>query len=370
MRLKEPKELLKRMLEVYSPSGKEEEMASFLRGELTELGFKNVRLDEVGNVFGEVGSGSPTVLLCGHMDTVPGRLPVKVEEGRIYGRGAVDAKASLAAMVVSASRLVGLGDRGRVLVAGVVDEEGEGKGVRHMLRERLDVDYAVFGEPSGVKNVTLGYRGRLWVKIICETEPGHAGAPDLFENAIERAYGLWVRVKEWSLRRRPSRSLFYSTSVSLTRIRGGEATNVIPGRCILDIDVRLPPSVNCQEVIDQLRTVLQQYEEENPKVNLEMRVEDRVEPFLADRGSPLAEALEEAIEETVGGPVRFLRKTGTGDMNVFAAKMGIPVVTYGPGDSRLSHTPNEYIEIDEYQASIEVYRKAVTKILDVEKTIP
>lgn len=365
MRSKEPRELLKRMLEIYSPTGKEEGLARFLREQLTELGFEKVWLDEVGNVFGEVGSGSPTVLLCGHMDTVPGRLPVKIEKGRIYGRGAVDAKASLAAMVVSASKLAGLGDRGRVLVAGVVEEEGEEKGVRHMLRKKLDVDYAIFGEPSGVKNITLGYKGRLGVKIICETEPGHAGAPDLFENAIERAYELWGRVKEWSLRCRPSRSLFYSTSASLTRIRGGEAANVIPGRCILDFDVRLPPSVNCQGAIDQLRAVLQRYAEENPKVNLEMRVEGQVEPFFADRGSPLVKALKKAIEETVGGPVRFLRKTGTGDMNVFAAKMGVPVVTYGPGDSRLSHTPNECMEIDEYQASIEVYRKAVTKLLDV-----
>jgi len=364
MKSDEPTKLLKQMLEIYSPSGKEKELAHLLKEKMTNLGLKNVRLDKAGNVFGEVGRDSPKILLCGHMDTVPGRLPVKTDNGRIYGRGAVDAKSSLAAMIVAASKLIDQEMKGRIMVAGVVDEEGRGRGIRQVLHNKLDVDYAIFGEPSGVKNITIGYMGRLEVKILCETEPGHAGAPSGFNNAIEKAYEVWSQIRSWSLQRQePSRSPFYSTIASLTGIRGGEASNVVPSKCKLTVDVRLPPSLHCLKAIDELKAIIQNYKRKNPGVNLKMRIGDKVEPFTAEKDSPLVKVLTRAIEDTIGGPVRLLRKTGTGDMNVFAAKMKVPVVTYGPGNSRLSHTLNEYIEINEYLASIEVYLKTAEKLL-------
>ena len=353
------------MLEFYSPSRHEENLARFLNDKLAELGFKNVRLDDVGNVLGEVGEGSPTVLLCGHMDTVPGRLPVKIEEGKIYGRGAVDAKSSLAAMIVASSKLIDQQIMGKVIVAGVVDEEGKGRGIRQLIRNKLGVEYAVFGEPSGIDSITIGYKGRLLVKILCETKPGHVGVPRGFDNAINKAYELWSQIEAWASEKKSSDSVFYSTTASLTGIRGGEAPNVIPSKCTLRIDVRLPPSVNCQKGVGQLNAVIQQFKLENPSVELKMRIEDRIEPFIADKDPVLFKALTQAIEETVKGPVKLLRKTGTGDMNVFATKTKVPTVTYGPGNSQLSHTLNEYIEIEDYLTSIEVYKRVVTKLLAV-----
>lgn len=75
------------------------------------------------------------------------------------------------------------------------------------------------------------------------------------------------------------------------------------------------------------------------------------------------ESLKEAILEVTGEPARLLRKTGTGDMNIFGAEMNVPVATYGPGNGKLSHTSCEYIEIPEYLASIQVYKRAIEKIL-------
>lgn len=359
----EPMKLLKQMLEMYTPSGREVALACFLKEKMTEFGFGKVRMDEAGNVLGEVGGGSPRILLCGHMDTVPGRLPVKIENHKIYGRGAVDAKSSLAAMIWSASALKGQEIGGSVLVAAVVDEEGRGRGIRQLLRDKLDVDYAIFGEPSGVSNITIGYRGRLELRILCKTESGHAGAPHVFSNAIEKSYELWGKIREWASRAgEPSRGQFHSSSVCLTGIRAGGATNVVPSSCRLIVDVRLPPSISCQRGIDQLLTEIRRYESKNPRVRLRVTVEDQVEPYIAEKGSLLVEVLRQAIGDTVGGPVRLLRKTGTGDMNVFATEVKAPVVTYGPGNSRLSHTLNEYVEVGEYLASIEVYRKTIEKL--------
>src|SRR4030066_1626749 len=93
--------LLTNLLGIYSPSGKEQEIAIFLAEEMKKLGFQ-VGTDAIGNVIGVVGEGEPTIFLCGHMDTVAGHLPLRIEEGKIYARGAVDAKGPLAAMVMAA----------------------------------------------------------------------------------------------------------------------------------------------------------------------------------------------------------------------------------------------------------------------------
>lgn len=358
----EPTKLLRQMLETYSPSGKEENLANLLKDRLTELGFKNVRRDNAGNLLGELGKGPPTLLLCGHMDTVPGRSPVKIREGRIFGRGAVDAKASLAAMIMAASELMGRTTEGRVMVAGVVDEEGRGRGIRQILQDRIDVNYALFGEPSGLSNITIGYKGRLSVRVLCETEAGHASIPEVFRNAIEKAYGLWKKIGTWTEENRDSLP-YYSVTASLAGIRGGGVSNVTPHSCTLLMDIRLPPKIGCQKATDQIDALVQQYGQENPGIRIKMMVEDRVEPFVADEDSALVKTLRKAIEETVGGPVKLLRKTGTGDMNLFAEKIKVPVATYGPGNSRLSHTSNEHIEIKEYLTSIQVYRKTVERLL-------
>src|SRR5512143_1762633 len=93
--------LLTNLLGIYSPSGKEGDIANFLVEEMKKLGFQ-VGIDAIGNVIGVVGEGEPTIFLCGHMDTVAGHLPLRIEEGKIYARGAVDAKGPLAAMVMGA----------------------------------------------------------------------------------------------------------------------------------------------------------------------------------------------------------------------------------------------------------------------------
>lgn len=185
--------LLTRLLEIYSPSGREEEISNFLAKEMENLGFR-VRKDGVGNVIGEIGRGKPIILLCGHMDTVAGYIPVRVENNKLYGRGAVDAKASLAAMIIASSTLAKEGLSNRVLVAGVVDEEGSSRGIKHIIREGISPDYAIFGEPSGIEKITIGYKGSLRLKIMCKTQTGHSSAPWLYENAIEKALEIWREI--------------------------------------------------------------------------------------------------------------------------------------------------------------------------------
>jgi len=355
-------ELLKKMLETYSPSGKEKELSTLLKDELKKLGFDKVRTDKVENVYGETGSGEPAVLLCGHMDTVPGWIPVKTEDNRLYGRGAVDAKSSLAAMVSAAARLKPEKKNGKVIVAGVVEEERTARGIRQLIRERLKVDCAIFGEPSGIKNITFAYRGRLGLKVTCKTKTGHVGAQHLLDNAIEKSLEFWNRLKATCERYKSPHGVFYSLTPSLIGIISRRTSGGLPDICILNIDLRLPPTLKCEDGMALVKESLNNFQRMNPEASFVLSGTDRIEPFVAERDSPIMKALSEAIAEITGEPVKFLRKTGTGDMNIFGNLTGIPVVTYGPGDAHLGHTSNEYVEISEYLSSIQVYERMLEKV--------
>jgi len=357
---------LTRLLEIYSPSGREEEISDFLAKEMENLGFR-VRKDGIGNVIGEIGRGKPIILLCGHMDTVAGYIPARVENNKLYGRGAVDAKASLAAMIVASSTFATFGLSNRVLVAGMVDEERSSKGIKHLVKEGISSDYVIFGEPSGVEKITVGYKGSLRLKITCKTQTGHSAAPWLFENAIEKALEIWREIHKLHLPREKLGSRFYSITSCLTKIKGGEAASGVPSQCDIHLDLRVPPQFTSRQVFNEVSKMIKQYQTANPKVSVKVRIEDLTDPFEIDPGSPLVRALSWSIRKLRHKPATLLRKTGTGDMNVLGRAMKIPVVAYGPGDSRLDHTPNEHIDIQEYLDSIQVYREAIMKLLELHK---
>ncbi|MDH5701301.1 MAG: M20/M25/M40 family metallo-hydrolase [Candidatus Bathyarchaeota archaeon] len=358
--------LLTRMLEIYSPSGKEEEISNFLAKEMEDIGFR-VRKDKIGNVIGEIGQGKPVILLCGHMDTVEGYIPVRVENSKLYGRGAVDAKAPLAAMIVAASTFLKEDFPGKILVVGVVDEEGSGRGIKHFIKEGIQPDYAIFGEPSGIGKIVFGYKGILNIKITCETPSGHSAAPWLFDNAIEKAMEIWRQIQKLHLREEKLKSRFYSTTSCLTKINGGNASSMIPSKCDIYVQLRIPPQFTPEQVFNGVKRKIKRYKATNPKVSVKTKMEGVANGFEADRRSVLVRALAWAIRKTTLNYASFSRKTGTGDMNVLGNALKIPVVTYGPGDSRLDHTPNEHIDLKEYLVSIKVYRKAIMKLPELLK---
>lgn len=359
--------LLTNLLGIYSPSGKEETIALFLAGEMKKLGFQ-VGMDAIGNVIGVVGEGEPTIFLCGHMDTVAGYLPLRIEEGKIYARGAVDAKGPLAAMVMAAA-LAGkepaLKGKGKILVASVVEEEATSRGVRHMITQGIQADYAIFGEPSGVENITIGYKGQIQLKVVCKTETGHASTPWLYENALDKAYALWQQIKKSYDPMEKADSPFYAITACLTKMSGGNATSVIPFEAEMNIDIRVPPQFTTTQVFEQTKKLLDQYQQANPKVTIKATVTDTVEPFEVTKSSPLVHALSSSLRKVLGKPATLLRKTGTGDMNILGKAMNLPIVTYGPGDGHLDHTTDEHIVIDEYLASIQVYKETILKLSEL-----
>jgi LysW-gamma-L-lysine carboxypeptidase len=358
---------LTNLLGIYSPSGKEENAANYLASEMRQMGFE-VGIDAIGNVIGVIGEGEPVILLCGHMDTVAGVLPLRIEEGKIYARGAVDAKGPLAALIMAAIAAGNVpGFKGKILVAAVVEEEATSRGVKHLITQGIKADYAIFAEPSGVENITVGYKGQIQLKIVCKTETGHSSTPWLYDNALEKAYEIWEQIKNASSYPSldPSESPFNAVTACLVKVAGGRATSVVPFEAEMNIDVRVPIQFTTAQVFEQIEKIIAKYQAANPKVSVKATVLDTVEPFEVDKASPLVHVFSSSVRKVLNKPATLLHKTGTGDMNIMGKAMDLPTVTYGPGDSHLDHTLDEHIDISEYLTAIQVYKETLLRLSEL-----
>ncbi len=355
---------LTNLLGIYSPSGKEEDASNFLDLEMNKMGFE-VGKDAIGNVIGVVGEGEPVILLCGHMDTVAGHLPLRIDEGKIYARGAVDAKGPLAAMIMAAVEAAKEPNfKGKILVAAVVEEEATSRGVKHLITQGITADYAIFGEPSGVENVTIGYKGQIQLKIFLKTETGHASTPWFYDNSLEKAFELWKQIKNASSYPSldPSASPYNAVTACLVKLVGGRATSVVPFEAEMNLDIRVPIQFSTAQVHEQIAKIIAKYQAANPKVSVKATVLDTVEPFEVNKASPLVHVLSSSVRKVLNKPAKLLHKTGTGDMNILGKAMNLPIVTYGPGDSHLDHTLDEHIKVNEYLASIAVYKETLLRL--------
>ena len=349
--------LLLDTLRVYSPTKKESRLSRLLQARMRDLGFKNVRTDGAGNAIGEAGTGKRHLLLCGHMDTVPGVIRVRREGDRIYGRGAADAKSPMCAMISAAAASV----EGplRLTVACVTREEGDSLGVNTLIDDGGDYEAAVFGEPGGAHRVALGYRGRMEGALTVRTQGGHASSSWAHASAVDEAMAVVARMREYERARAVGEDHYRSVSVSLTMIAGGSFSNVIPRECTVTLDIRVPPGVRSAAVESDLTGILDDYARTRPAVSFQLRFAEPTESYEAPKDSLVVRAFQRSIIMNLSTRPVLTHKTGTGDMNTLAQRMGIPCVTYGPGDSKLEHTEGEYVEVGDYLNSIKVLKGVI-----------
>ena len=347
--------MLEKALRLYTPSHSEKPLAEFLLDKCDDLGFEDVHTDDVGNVIAKKGSGPPRILLCGHMDTVPGKIKVRKDGDYIYGRGASDAKAPLIAMLLAAASTQN--HNGTVVFAGAVDEEGNATGVKNLVKQKLNLDYAIFGEPSGTRNITIAYKGRIAINLKVNVgKSAHASAPWLAKNAIEESYRFTNALKKALEANQSAKQKGKMLTATLTEMEGGTSHNVTPIECNAVLDIRLPVDMNCKMVEKMISNTVHEIAK---KQNVEAfySILDETEPFEAPHNSPLIRALTLGVIDVENERPILIRKTGTGDMNVIGSVLKIPVVTYGPGDPHASHTIDEKVSIDEYLRSIEVFKR-------------
>lgn len=352
--------MLEKALRLYTPSLCERPMTEFLADKCDELGFQDIRIDGVGNVIATKGSGSPVIMLCGHMDTVPGKIRVRRNGDTLYGRGASDAKAPLMAMLFAAASVRDSG--GTIIFVGAVDEEGNATGIKNIVKTRMNVDYAIFGEPSRLDKITIAYKGRLAISLrVNVKDSSHASAPWLSKNAIHESTIFTNHLKEVLEERWRNKSRAMQLTAAITEIRGGSSHNVTPQSCVTTMDIRIPVNLNCKSIEEKISDTVREISEKR-EVEAFYSILDETEPFEAPHNSPLVRAMILGILESEGRRPTMIRKTGTGDMNVMGSRWGIPVVTYGPGDPHASHTINESVSVSEYLQGIEILKKSLAHL--------
>jgi [amino group carrier protein]-lysine/ornithine hydrolase len=343
-----PAALLEAMLRIRSHSGAEAELARFLAEQMAALGFES-SVDDAGNAVGVAGEG-PEIVLLGHIDTVPGEVPVRVEGGRLYGRGAVDAKGPFAAFVCAAARLVARGGlRARLVLVGAVEEEAASSKGAHHVKERYAPVACVIGEPSGWDRLTLGYKGRLLVDGRWEQPAAHSAGRE--PAVAERAVAFWnVAAAHCAAYNQDRERLFDQLLPSLRSVRSG-------GDGLLDwaeltLAVRLPPAVPPHELAAALQGMA---------AGGALRFHDLCPAYQGEKNTPLVRAFLKGVRAAGGSP-GFLLKTGTSDMNVVGPAWRCPILAYGPGDSSLDHTPDEHVEIAEFERAIDVLETALVQL--------
>ncbi len=309
-------------------------------------------IDASGSAVGVRGSGPLTVMLLGHIDTVPGHIPVHVDgSGVLHGRGSVDAKGSFCTFVAAVAGLPSaVLETATFICIGATEEEApSSKGARFAVTQ-YQPDVVLIGEPSGWEGLTLGYKGRLIVKAEVRKANFHTAGEGT--SAGDDLTEAWFRVRQWA-REASGAGVFGGVQATVQALNF--SSDGLEQRARGTFGLRLPPQVSPAQARAQLAALLTDLE----SLTLDFTGDEAA--VRHERDSPLARALRVAIRQHGGTPV-FKLKTGTSDMNVVAPHWPVPTLAYGPGDSSLDHTPEERLDLAEYDRAVLILRAALVQV--------
>ena len=337
----------------YGPSGQERGAVEWLVARMKSLGYDDAFIDEAGNAVGVMGTGPKQVVLLGHIDTVPGEISVRVEDGVLYGRGSVDAKGPLASFVDAVAQ-VGAKAGWQFVVIGAVEEERNSEGAR-FVATHYKPDFAIIGEPNQWDRVALGYKGSAWANVTVTRGQAHTASGE--ETAAEAAVDVWLKIKAYVDSFNVDKQKVFDKL--LLTLRGMDSdSNDFEQWARLKVGVRLPVDVSPEDWYQILHETL--------KVSETFRV--LIEPtgfavpaWGCEKNTQLVRCFLSGIRSQ-GGEPRFVYKTGTADLNIVAPVWKCPAVVYGPGDSSLDHTPNEHVNLDDYQKAVDVLSAVLEKL--------
>ena len=334
----------------YSPSGQERRAVGWLVARLKSLGYTDSFIDNAGNAVGVMGSGLKQVVLLGHIDTVPGEIKVEEVDGLLYGRGSVDAKGPLACFADAVAK-VGIKDDWQFVVIGAVEEERDSQGARFVV-DQYKPDFAIVGEPNQWDRVALGYKGSAWAHVTVKRGQAHTASGE--ETAAEVAVDVWLKIKAYVDEFNSDKQKAFDKL--LLTLRGMDSdSNDFEQWARLKVGVRLPVEVSPDDWYGKLKEIVGEVEVE--------RLGYAVPAWGCEKNTKLVRSFLSGIRSQ-GGEPRFVYKTGTADLNIVAPVWKCPAVVYGPGDSNLDHTPNEYIELEDYKKAVNVLASALSKLTD------
>ena len=324
-------ELARNLVAIPSVSGEEQAITEVVRHLLEASGWR-VTLQEVSagraNLWATRGQGDVT--LSTHLDTVPGFLPPRVRDGRLYGRGSCDAKGIAAAMIIAANRLAAEGEE-RVDLLFVVGEEARSDGARIARVLPATSRFLVNGEPTESRLVSAS-KGSQQLRVATTGQEAHSAYAELGDSAIVSMMRLLSELDGLDL---PVDDELGDTTVNVGVIRGGSAPNVVPGECSAQLMVRLVGET------EEVRAHFDDWAEGRAQITW---------------GSHVPAQRFRVLDDFDTTTVAYVSDVA------FLSRWGEPLM-FGPGSIHVAHTPREHVSLSELRASVDAYERIVRSLL-------
>lgn len=302
--------------------------------------------------------------LVGHTDTVPydskwgDALRLTEREGKLYGRGACDTKACIAAALSAVEALDLKNLHQPLALIFTADEEIGLVGAKRLAEARvLQARYCIVGEPTSLRPMRAG-KGYCLAEILVRGREAHSAYPSLGSSAVLGAAGLIIQLEKIGEGLRSETHLAFDppyTTLNVGLISGGTAKNVIPGECHFTLEWRPIPGQNPKRLLDMLSSQIEIEKKNNPDFVCEVDASRADEGFETPPESKLVQLLQE-ISGKEAGTVAF------GTEAAQMAKLGAEAVVIGPGDIRVAHKTGEFVPIDELERCVEILTRAVEKL--------
>ena len=390
--------LLAGLVAIPSLSHAEAAASAWLVEQMSAAGYDRAFVDAAGNAVGEMGPADAArlLVLLGHIDTVPGNIPVRVEESGagpvLYGRGSVDAKGPLATAAAAVARLGSAWAHAhnvRLVVVGAVEEEAASSKGARFIRDRFDgvnepvPDACIIGEPSAWHRVTLGYKGRVLVEMEASQPMAHTAGPDAGVATV--AVDFWNWLSAYAAAFNQGRDKAFDQLLPSLRSLRTFTDDAMHDHAVASSGVRLPldfaidrftqdalawASVRAGAISNLQSSNLPISQSPSltlsgPLTTITLRFSAYEPAWRGDRSNALCRSFLAALRTVAPAEkLGFVVKTGTSDMNVVGPAWRCPILAYGPGDSSLDHTPHEHVALEEYWRAVRVLEEAVRGWVD------
>jgi acetylornithine deacetylase/succinyl-diaminopimelate desuccinylase len=369
------RELIRIPSHCQTPGG-ETEVAEFIFNWLKKEGIEDLELKPVidgrPNVIARIKGtgGGPSLMLNGHMDTVPPYdmiiepfNPV-IKDGRIYGRGTCDMKGPLASMMMAmaAIKRADVTLKGDLIFTAVINEEMRSEGTEDIILSGLKADGAIVGEPTNLQ-IAAGHRGLEWLEVVIYGKAAHGGNPEKGINAISKAADFIKEVENNLIPQLKTRAhpLVGEPILNFGVIHGGDQPSTVAPKCIIQIDRRWTPNETLEQVFQDFYDIFEKLSQKDPQFKAELKriptnmaTMDHM-PVTIDLKHSLVTTLRGVIEEVTGNPPQVGALGGWTDASLLYNFGKIPALNFGPGSMEQAHTVDEYIEIDQLLPAAVIY---------------
>jgi len=323
------------------------------------------------NYIGKIGTGKPSVAILSHMDVVPPgegwtKHPFQPyeEDGKIYGRGALDNKGSLAASWAGVKALIksGLKFKGTIYFCAVSDEEmGSDYGVEYLMEKGFKPDYAIVPDSGTIDEAIIGEKGAAWFDLESYGKQAHGSTPELGINSIIKVSKLIADFEKFDFNLKYD-NRFTPPTINVGMISGGNAPNIVASRCNVTVDVRYPYGITEEMIKKRLSEVIENLKKKDKDVDIRLgEIKTRHLPHVIDNENDLVEAFKNTASE-IGMPMRFATSSGITVAKILSLN-GVPAIAHSPDSDHTWHISDEYVRIENLEKCAVLWATVIYKLI-------